>query len=167
MSKKLLVRNRNHRMHVINPVFDVVPHPTKQEFRDEVNINSIMRKAKNGYPPTWLTSKTPRYGDFSSLPKDFAEAYSFMENATEAFYALPVEFRKELGHDPRNLPTAPKELFERFGLTTRAEAPGSGSAAPGAQTHPEGSGDRDLPSKAPTGANKGADKAPLDPPKGG
>lgn len=113
------------------------PHSVKQEFVKEVNINTIMAKARNGIdPPRWMTSKTPMYGDFSNTPSNFQDAFAQVERATEAFYALPVDFRRELGHDPRNLPKAPRELFERYGLV-KSSPQGKGQAA-GA---PKGEGD--------------------------
>lgn len=138
-------------------------HPStqvKQEFKKEVNINSIVAKMKKGQmPPEWMTSNTPRYGDFSNMPTSFMEAYDIVSRAEEAFASLPLGFRRELDHDPRNLEGAPFELFERFGLAK--EKPEAGKAQGGAFSGsgtPEGQGDRDLPVKAPPGAKKGTSK---------
>lgn len=112
------------------------PHSVKQEFASEVNINSIMAKARNGIsPPAWMTSKTPMYGDFANQPSTFMEAFAVVDRAKESFYALPVEFRRDLGHDPRNLVNAPRELFEKYGLLRESakavsEAPGRPVASP-------------------------------------
>lgn len=133
------------------------PSRTKQEFKNEVNINSIIQKMRNGIsPPAWMTSATPRYGDFTNLPVSFQEAYAIMEAGEAAFASLPLDFRRALDHDPRNLDQAPRELFERFGLLKKPEAVEQPSAASKDTGNPEGQGDRDLPVKAPSGAkNKG------------
>jgi len=113
------VRTRwDHMVSVLPKVpSDEKPHSVKQEFKNEVNINSIMAKARNGImPPSWMTSKTPMYGDFANQPVNLQEAFDRVRHATEAFYSLPVEFRREIGHDPKNLVNAPRELFAKYGL---------------------------------------------------
>nr|QJB19876.1 MAG: internal scaffolding protein [Microvirus sp.] len=93
------------------------PTRTKQEFVKEVDINEIVSRMRRGIsPPPWMTSNTPRYGDFSNLPASFQEAYAIVEAGEAAFNALPLEFRRAIDHDPRNLDKAPRELFEQFGL---------------------------------------------------
>lgn len=127
----------------------------KKEFKDEVCINSIVAKMKRGImPPAWLTSKTPRYGDFTEAPQTLMEAFEVVHRANEAFLSLPVEFRRELDHDPRNLDKAPRELFERYGLI-KPKAQEGVTTPSGAAASPEGSGDRDLPPKARKGEKKG------------
>lgn len=131
----------------------------KSEFADEVDINSIMRRVKAGQnPPSWMSSKTPYYADVSNLPLSFAESFNIVQAAKESFLALPLDFRRELDHDFRNLDKAPKELFEKYGLLNRPEAPESAVGRSGAKVKPEGQGDSDLPGKAPSGANKGTPK---------
>lgn len=101
---------------VNNPVSGE-PTPTKQEFKNEVNINEIISRMRRGItPPQWMTSATPRYGDFTNMPTSFQEAYALIETAENAFASLPLEFRRALDHNPANLPNAPRELYERFGL---------------------------------------------------
>lgn len=131
------------------------PSRTKQEFLKEVNINSIIQKMRNGInPPQWMTSATPYYGDFTNLPVSFQEAYEIMASGQEAFASLPLDFRRALDHDPRNLDKAPRELFERFGLLKKPAAGEEATPPSNVSGKPEGQGDRDLPGKAPLGANK-------------
>lgn len=93
------------------------PTITKQEFKKEVNINEIIQRMKKGInPPAWMTSATPRYGDFSDMPNSFQDAYALIETAEAAFRSLPLEFRRELDHNPANLDKAPKELYAKYGL---------------------------------------------------
>lgn len=111
----------------------------KTEFQNEVNINTIMAKARNGQPPTWLNSKTPRYGDFANRPTNFQDAFDLTEKAREAFYSLPIEFRRELDHDPSRMASAPKSLWEKHGLLKEsAKAASKASSEP--QAGPEGAG---------------------------
>lgn len=136
------------------------PTRTKQEFKKEVNINEIVARMRRGIvPPPWMTSATPRYGDFTNLPVSFQEAHAIMQAGQEAFASLPLEFRRALDHDPRNLDRAPRELYEQFGLLKKSDSAEQASPASGERINPEGSGDRDLPSKRLPGANKAAKKA--------
>jgi hypothetical protein len=133
------------------------PSCVKQEFLKEVNINEIISRMRRGIsPPLWMTSNTPRYGDFTTLPTSFQEAYAVMETAEAAFRSLPLEFRRALDHDPRNLDHAPRELYERFGLLK--EPATRSSAAPEEPASPTGGKDGDRRPKAPSGANKAVQK---------
>lgn len=145
---------------VNNPVSGE-PSRTKQEFKKDVDINEIVSRMRKGIqPPPWMTSNTPRYGDFTNLPASFQEAYAIVEAGEAAFASLPLEFRRAIDHDPRNLDHAPRELYEQFGLLKPKN-----SGEPGGSNEPSGDpdtqrvkGDRDLPSKSPTGAKKPAQK---------
>lgn len=127
----------------------------KQEFKKEVNINTIIAKMKRGImPPPWMTSSTPRYGDFTGMPQTLMEAYDLVQSAEKAFESLPLEFRRAIDHDPRNLDKAPRELYEKFGLLKKPEVSDSGSAASDPKVGQRGKGDSDLPKKSPSGSNK-------------
>lgn len=156
--KKIIRSAYTERKPVNNPLSGE-PSRTKQEFKKEVDINEIVAKMRRGIqPPPWMTSNTPHYGDFSEMPASFMEAYAIVEEGEAAFKSLPLEFRRALDHDPRNLDSAPRELYEQFGLLKKpevAEQPTAASEASGTQRV---EGDRDLPLKAPSGANKGAKK---------
>lgn len=159
--KKPLIRSAFTPREPVNHPLSGEPSRTKQEFKKEVNINTIIERMRKGIqPPPWMTAATPRYGDFTNMPTTFMEAHAMVEKAEEAFRSLPLDFRRALDHDPRNLDKAPRELFERYGLLKKpanAEGP-NGPEHSGVM--PEGQGDSVLPVKAPPGANKGAKKAP-------
>lgn len=115
-----------------------VPDPTeptrvKQEFKDEVNINSIISRMKKGIPPRF-SDATPFYGDFTNLPASFTDAFNIVARAQEAFDSLPLGFRRELDHDPRNLEGAPRELFEKYGLL-KADSKASGQPVVDSSNH--------------------------------
>jgi len=109
----------NRPKRVFNPQTDE-PTRTKQAFKKECDINEIVARMRKGIvPPAWMTQNTPRYGDFSNLPATFMEAHAIVETAAEAFKSLPLEFRRALDHDPRNLDKAPLKLYEQFGLVKK------------------------------------------------
>lgn len=70
----------------------------KQSFKDECDINRIMRKAQKGAVVSWLNTKAPQYGDFSDF--DFRIAMDTIAAANESFAALPSQVRKRFANDP-------------------------------------------------------------------
>lgn len=128
----------------------------KQEFKNEVNINTIVARLRNGQnPPAWMTSKTPHFGDFVGMPTNFQDAYAVVERAEESFAALPVEFRREIDNDPRRLFDAPRELFEKHGLIRQPDGAEASQKPQGRVVSQRVEGDTGSPSKGPTGPNKG------------
>lgn len=154
--------NRFQRRRVPHVEPEEIAVHTKQEFLKDCDINEIMRRAKQGVTPTWLTSATPYYGDFSDLPQSLTEANAIITRAQESFLSLPLEMRRELDHDFRNLDSAPREIFERYGLLERKEdaeelAPSTDRAAESTR----GSASRKAPAGA-QGSRKRPDKASND-----
>lgn len=139
------------------------PTRTKQEFKKEVDINEIIARMRRGIsPPPWMTSATPRYGDFTDMPASFQEAYAIVEKGEAAFASLPLEFRRELDHNPANLDSAPRELFERFGLLKK---PISAEDAPGGAPKASPPSDRlvdDLSSQSRPGSKNAPKKGASD-----
>lgn len=116
------IRSAYSKREPVNVPLSGEPSRTKQEFKKEVNINEIIARMRRGIqPPPWMTSATPRYGDFSNMPASFQEAFAIVEQGEAAFASLPLEFRRALDHDPRNLDSAPRELYEQFGLLKKPE----------------------------------------------
>lgn len=74
---------------------------TSQEFKDECDINIIMKRyAKTGRLPT--LGGPGVYGDFSEVG-DYLEAYNFVAHAQEVFSDLPANLRERFRHDPGQL----------------------------------------------------------------
>lgn len=74
------------------------PSATKQEFKDECDINRIMRQ----YQDTGLaesSSAVGRYGDFSSVG-DFHAAQNVIAQASEQFESLPANVRDRFRNSP-------------------------------------------------------------------
>ena len=72
---------------------------TKQSFKDDVDVNKILRKfTKTGQLPGMI-AQDGRYGDFSEVGT-FQDALEKVRFAEEQFHALPAHVRKRFGHDP-------------------------------------------------------------------
>lgn len=73
---------------------------TKQSFKDECNINNIMKKFQTtGQLPEMIKSN-PRYGDFSE-PLTYQEAQNVVVMANEQFANLSAKVRERFGNDPQ------------------------------------------------------------------
>lgn len=72
---------------------------TKQSFRDECDINNIMRKYnKTGLLPDMIKAN-PRYGDFSSV-LTYQESLQVVFEAQKQFENLPANVRARFGNEP-------------------------------------------------------------------
>lgn len=70
----------------------------KQEFKDECDINRIMKRVLKGQVPA-LAAGAPQYGDFAGV-EDFHTAQNVLLTATAQFARLPSEIRKRFGNSP-------------------------------------------------------------------
>lgn len=128
----------------IGPFLDGV---TKQSFKDECDINSIVKKAlKSGLLPDGNVN--PIYGDFSDV-KDYQEGLNVVLRAEAQFNALPAHVRNKFQNDPAkflefaNNPENGREMVE-LGLAKVISVPSQPQEAPQSQPEPapkkEGSG---------------------------
>ena len=77
------------------------PSLTKQSFKDECDINHIVKMfGVTGKVP--VTPLEPTYGDFSGVG-DYHSALNQINAANEAFMALPSKLRAKFDHDPNAL----------------------------------------------------------------
>lgn len=109
----------------------VGPSLTRQEFVEECDINSIMKKYEGhahggpnglGFHPDVVRT----YVDFAEAPQTLLEFMTFMNEAQSAFMTLPAAVRKEFDNDapafvdfasdPRNL-----EQMREWGLAPPAK----------------------------------------------
>jgi len=75
---------------------------TKQEFKDECDINVIMgRYQKTGILPQDLNQKMPHYADVTGY--DFQQAMQTVAQARSLFEALPSDIRARFENDPAKL----------------------------------------------------------------
>jgi len=71
---------------------------TKQSFRDECDINNILRKFNvTGQLP--IGSVQPQYGDFSGIT-DYQSALNAVMAAQDSFLELPAKIRAKFDNDP-------------------------------------------------------------------
>jgi len=77
--------------------------PVEQQHREQVNINTIMRKMHaQGVLPPFQTGAT--YGDFSNAD-DYQSCQNRIIKAKDDFMALPSELRTKFNNDPGQLIT--------------------------------------------------------------
>lgn len=90
------------------------PSRAKQEFRDECDINTIVKRfGITGKMPQGV--RMPMFGDFDQV-SNFHEAANAIAAARESFSAMPAEVRSRFNNDP--------EVFVQFcgDEANRAEA---------------------------------------------
>ncbi len=77
------------------------PTRTKQQFKEEVDINTIVRNfGLTGELPKNV--RVPQSGDFTGV-SDFQSAMNIVRQAEEAFMQLPAETRARFNNDPQLL----------------------------------------------------------------
>ena len=73
---------------------------TQQQFKDECDINNVVRQfAKNG-TTHHLNNSKPNYG--LATADTYHDAMNIVVEAQQEFEALPAEIRKKFGHSPEN-----------------------------------------------------------------
>lgn len=79
------------------------PDPTlaQQSFKDECDINTIMRRFGQGaeLPENF---RSPQYGDFDQVA-DYQTALNAVRQADEAFMAMPADLRARFHNQPQEL----------------------------------------------------------------
>lgn len=126
------VRNRFDRLHVPAQLAEAPEKAlTQQQFKDECDINRIVKNAQRGIPPKYINRATPHYGDVSRFP-DITEAYNIVQKAEESFMELPAQLRLELGNNPANFDKITPEQLKRFRLLKEEPTPSPAALAPDA-----------------------------------
>jgi len=74
------------------------PSRTKQSFRDECDINNILRQF-NVTGELLINGVQPQYGDFSGIT-DYQSALNAVMAAQDSFLALPAKVRAKFDNDP-------------------------------------------------------------------
>lgn len=101
---------------------------TQQQFRDQCDINNIMKKYKLADLKRATIELAERWGrDLASVP-DFHTAMNTVAKATEAFASMPADIRKRCNNDPAeflDFVRDPKNESEfiRFGVVVPVAAP--------------------------------------------
>lgn len=76
----------------------VEPSMTKQEFKDESDINNIMARFERTGVDTFASANEQRYGDATSV--DFQHAMNIVIQAESMFAEMPAPLRKRFDNDP-------------------------------------------------------------------
>lgn len=90
----------------MNKKTEFAPGPgAQQQFRDDVDINLIVKRArKTGQLSTGMSMSNRRaqFGDFSDVT-DYKTARDQINNSVVAFFELPAHVRRYFHNDPANL----------------------------------------------------------------
>lgn len=75
------------------------PSRTKQAFKDECDVNNILKKYQKTNLITHVNSIKGSYGDFTNAP-DYQSALNSVMDANERFMGLPSNLRRLFNNDP-------------------------------------------------------------------
>ena len=104
---------------------------TCQEFKEECDINNIVKMPNYGINPLKPPTKMPTFGDFSDVKvTDFYEAQRLLAHSVELFEALPSDIRKHFNNDPAALIefcNDPKNIEEGIKLGIYEKTPSNAS----------------------------------------
>lgn len=81
----------------------ISPSRTQQQFKEECDVNNILRNYVDTGVLTHVSDQIPQFGDFSKVPADYGEALALIEESREAFMQLPSEVREKFDSRPENL----------------------------------------------------------------
>lgn len=76
------------------------PGRTRQEFKKECDINTIMKQYEKTGVISHMNQRSPMYLDYTLVP-NLQGALDVMINAEAAFMTLPARVRKEFGNDAK------------------------------------------------------------------
>jgi len=140
MSDKLITTRPNGRKRV--QTVNNEPSRTQQQYKDECDVNNIMAQYKKTGSITHLRNQAEGvYMDLTTVPTDYAAALAVVNNANEAFEAMPAKVREKLKHNPAELiswlknPANKKEAHE-LGLIELKDVPQTPPLEPGKDTRP-------------------------------
>lgn len=95
---------RKNLVHVVSDgLICITPSRTQQQFKDECNVNNILRNYVSTGILSHVSDQVPQFGDFSQLPSDYGEALALIERSREEFMTLPSEVRERFDSNPLNL----------------------------------------------------------------
>lgn len=89
------------------------PEVTKQSFREECDINNIIRQFQRTGVVRHLNEARASFADISELG-DFHDAIALVELASESFMELPAKVRKVFDHDPAKFLDAAHDPEKRY-----------------------------------------------------
>lgn len=82
---------------------NVMPSRTQKQYKDEVNVNNIIKKYRQTGSITHVrNAQNGVYADLTNLP-DLMEAQAVIIAAEAAFAEVPAKIRQRFQHDPRQM----------------------------------------------------------------
>lgn len=138
MNRKLSVDELKYQKDHPDAIFCLEPTLTKQSFKEECDVNEILKRAANGEDlSARLNSRVAQYGDFTNIP-DFRESMNLIARANRMFMELDWQLRERFANDPAKLidflqDPANREEAVKLGLVNAPAKPvdnGAGSPAP-------------------------------------
>jgi len=104
------------------------PSLTQQSFKDQVDVNNIVKKYQTTGEWLHLTKKQGIYADVSEIT-DYQESLYKIARAQDAFMSLPGDLRQQFGNDPAQLlaflqDPANREKAQQMGLIQKQDDPG-------------------------------------------
>lgn len=105
-----------------------------QSFKEECDINRIMKRFETTGVLPEMIKTNPRYGDFSNVP-DFQQSMDIVNKAVEQFESLSSRVRRRFNNDPQEFlafATDPSNMEEmvQLGLATRRKPEAPDNAVP-------------------------------------
>lgn len=95
------------------------PSRTKQEFKDDCNINLVWAKFVKTGRAEVLQNARANYVDLIALPESYQESLNLVLRSRQAFEALPSDIRARFDNDPGQFLAAaqsdPQGLYELLG----------------------------------------------------
>lgn len=79
------------------------PSRTQQQFKEECDVNNILRNYVNTGVLNHVSEVVPQFGDFSEVPADYGEALALIQKSNDEFMKLPSEVRERFDNKPLNL----------------------------------------------------------------
>ena len=113
----------------------LTPSRTQQQFKDECDVNNILRNYVNTGILTHTAAVAPEFGDFSEMPADYGEALALIHKSEEQFAMLPSEVRERFDNRPANLisflqDVNNREEAEKLGLVNKRPVEDSKDSGP-------------------------------------
>lgn len=99
MTTEILVRNRFSPRVPVRILFNDTDRKAKQSFKDECDINNIMRRFQRTGVLTHVAKYSPMYGDFPAM--DYRESMDRLIEADRMFSELPAKLRKRFHNSPQ------------------------------------------------------------------
>uniref|UniRef100_A0AAU8B8I1 Internal scaffolding protein n=1 Tax=Dulem virus 104 TaxID=3145581 RepID=A0AAU8B8I1_9VIRU len=117
-----------------------------QSHKDSVDIHKILQRFQNG-DVTALTKVQGMFGDFTEMPRTYAEALNSVIQAEHTFNSLPVETRAKFNHSFSQFlaKTGTEDWLSALGYKA-ADMAQAGGTPPGASVKaPPAAGAQDAP----------------------